>query len=167
MVKKSIGIGLLVCVVFFASLILIPVSVSPSVSLEIEKSPFSVQQTLSDIKRFREWDPSVISDTTVSYEAVVIDGKEGLNVLDSMNNIIAKYSVLSSSIEEVDIAVELKSVDSFLYQFKLKPTDSGTMLTWDLSLEVNLMMFLFSAEDRLEEIFLKGLKSFKDLVTKT
>ena len=164
MLKKSLGYGLLVCVLFFASLLFIPVTVSPSASLELEASPFYVQQVMSDINRFRDWDPRVISDSTVSYNFAMVNGKQGLEVTDTLDNVIANYSVEKSSIDEVNITVELKNINTFKYEFTLKPTSRGTKVTWDLELEVNLMIFLFSVEDRLEETFSKGLKSLSQIL---
>lgn len=164
MLKKSIGYGLLICVVFFASLVLIPVKISPSASMVVGANQFSVQQVLSDINRFRDWDPRVISDSTVLYNSVQVDGKLGLEVTDTFNVVIANYRVDHSTIDEVDITVELKNTNTFQYRFLLEPAAQGTKVTWNLDLDVNLMLFLFSAESRLEDTFSGGLAALNELL---
>ena len=164
MLKKSIGYGLLICVVFFASLVLIPVKISPSASMIVGTNQFSVQQVLSDINRFRDWDPRVISDSTVLYNSVQVDGKLGLEVTDTFNVVIANYRIEHSTIDEVDITVELKNTNTFQYRFLLEPAAQGTKVTWNLDLDVNLMLFLFSAESRLEDTFSGGLAALNELL---
>jgi hypothetical protein len=164
MLKKSIGYGLLICVVFFASLVLIPVKISPSASMIVGANQFSVQQVLSDINRFRDWDPRVISDSTVLYNSVQVDGKLGLEVTDTFNVVIANYRIDHSTIDEVDITVELKNTNTFQYRFLLEPAAQGTKVTWNLDLDVNLMLFLFSAESRLEDTFSGGLAALNELL---
>ena len=164
MLKKSIGYGLLICVVFFASLVLIPVKISPSASMIVGTNQFSVQQVLSDINRFRDWDPRVISDSTILYNSVQVDGKLGLEVTDTFNVVIANYRIEHSTIDEVDITVELKNTNTFQYRFLLEPAAQGTKVTWNLDLDVNLMLFLFSAESRLEDTFSGGLAALDELL---
>ena len=125
---------------------------------------FSVQQVLSDINRFRDWDPRVISDSTVLYNSVQVDGKLGLEVTDTFNVVIANYRIDHSTIDEVDITVELKNTNTFQYRFLLEPAAQGTKVTWNLDLDVNLMLFLFSAESRLEDTFSGGLAALNELL---
>ena len=53
MVKKIIGYGLLVIVIFFIAILKIPSTISPSVSKEIKANSIEVQALLSDIEKFR------------------------------------------------------------------------------------------------------------------
>ena len=53
MFKKIIGLGLLVCLVFFVVIFSVPAKISPKSSVEIKKPSFAVQQYLSDINQFK------------------------------------------------------------------------------------------------------------------
>ena len=165
MVKKIIGYGLLVIVIFFIAILKIPSTISPSVSKEIKANSIEVQALLSDIEKFRLWDPKSISDSTVSYMFLFDKNSPSLQVKDSLNNIIATYKVEKSTIEEVQISVDLVTVDLFLYTFKFNQLDSVTKVNWSMDFESNLMMSILGAEKKLESMFSSGLDSFERLVS--
>tara|TARA_Y100000739_G_C20517541_1_gene422503 strand:+ start:565 stop:1074 length:510 start_codon:yes stop_codon:yes gene_type:complete len=165
MVKKIIGYGLLVIVIFFIAILKIPSTISPSVSKEIKANSIEVQALLSDIEKFRLWDPKSISDSTVSYMFLFDKNSPSLQVKDSLNNIIATYKVEKSTIEEVQISVDLVTVDLFLYTFKFNQLDSVTKVNWSMDFESNLMMSMLGAEKKLESMFSSGLDSFERLVS--
>jgi len=165
MVKKIIGYGLLVIVIFFIAILKIPSTISPSVSKEIKANSIEVQALLSDIEKFRLWDPKSISDSTVSYTFLFDENSPSLQVKDSLNNIIATYKVEKSTIEEVQISVDLVTVDLFLYTFKFNQLDSVTKVNWSMDFESNLMMSMLGAEKKLESMFSSGLDSFERLVS--
>tara|TARA_B100000674_G_C37799188_1_gene895584 strand:+ start:154 stop:660 length:507 start_codon:yes stop_codon:yes gene_type:complete len=167
MVKKIIGYGLLVILVFFIAILKIPSTISPSVSKDIKASSIEVQAFLSDIEKFRMWDPKSISDSTVSYEFSLDENSPSLQVKDSLNNIVAKYKVEKSTLEEVQISVDLITVDMFLYTFKFNQVGSVTKVNWSMDVESNLMMSMLGAEKKLESMFAKGLDSFQKLVNYT
>tara|TARA_Y100000589_G_scaffold217633_1_gene205230 strand:- start:600 stop:1097 length:498 start_codon:yes stop_codon:yes gene_type:complete len=164
MVKKIIGYGLLVIVIFFIAILKIPSTISPSVSKDIKANSIEVQALLSDIEKFRLWDPKSIFDSTVSYEYLLDENSPSLQIKDSLNNIIATYKVEKSTIEEVQISVNLANIDLFLYTFKFKTLDSITKVNWSMDFESNLMMSMLGAEQKLENMFSKGLDSFQKLV---
>lgn len=165
MVKKILVYGLLVIVVFFIAILKIPSTISPSVSKDIKANSIEVQALLSDIEKFRLWDPKSISDSTVSYEFSSDENSPSLQVKDSLNNIIASYKVEKSTIEEVQISVDLVTVDLFLYTFKFNQVGSITKVNWSMDFESNLMMSMLGAENKLESMFSSGLDSFQRLVS--
>ena len=165
MVKKILGYGLLVIIVFFIAILKIPSTISPSVSKDIKASSIKVKALLSDIEKFRLWDPKSISDSTVSYMFLFDKNSPSLQVKDSLNNIIATYKVEKSTIEEVQISVDLVTVDLFLYTFKFNQLDSVTKVNWSMDFESNLMMSMLGAEKKLESMFSSGLDSFERLVS--
>ena len=120
---------------------------------------------MSDIEKFRLWDPKSISDSTVSYMFLFDKNSPSLQVKDSLNNIIATYKVEKSTIEEVQISVDLVTVDLFLYTFKFNQLDSVTKVNWSMDFESNLMMSMLGAEKKLESMFSSGLDSFERLVS--
>ena len=120
---------------------------------------------MSDIEKFRLWDPKSISDSTVSYTFLFDENSPSLQVKDSLNNIIATYKVEKSTIEEVQISVDLVTVDLFLYTFKFNQLDSVTKVNWSMDFESNLMMSMLGAEKKLESMFSSGLDSFERLVS--
>lgn len=158
MFKKTIGYGILVCVLFLAALIFIPSTISPTASITVQSNQFSVQQVLSDLEKFRQWDPKAITDTTVSYDFTIEDGKPSLAVTDSLNRIMATYVVEKSSVELVEISVNIKKVEPLLYVFQLSPSGNGTKVEWSMDFNGNLMMSMFGAEDQLAESFKKGME---------
>lgn len=164
MFKKTIGYGILVCVLFLAALVFIPSTVTPSADITVDATPFSVQQTLSDINKFREWDPKAISDSTVSYNFSMSDGKPSLEVVDSLNRVMASYVIEKSVMDEVQISVNIQKVEPLLYSFRISSEGNKTKVNWIMDFEGNLMMSLFGAEDQLSETFNKGLISFKNYV---
>ena len=164
MVKKILGYGLLVIVVFFVSILTIPSTISPSVIKEVKGSPVQVNKLLSDIQKFRLWDPKIISDSTVSYSFSIKNNIQCLQVTDSLNNIIAKYKVEKSNPEEVQISVDLSKVGLFLYTFKLNKTEFGTKVRWSMDFESNLMMYMIGAEKKMEDMFSLGLDSFEKIL---
>ncbi len=161
MVKKILGYGLLVILVFFVLIVTIPSTVSPSVTKEVNASPLQVQKALSDIQNFRLWDPKIISDSTVSYNFYSENNIQCMQVTDSLSNIIATYKVEKSDPSEVQISVDISEVDILLYSFKLTQTESGTKITWSMDFEINLMMYMLGAENKLEIMFSEGLNSFQ------
>ena len=161
MVKKILGYGLLVILVFFVLIVTIPSTVSPSVTKEVKASPLQVQKALSDIQNFRLWDPKIISDSTVSYNFYSENNIQCMQVTDSLSNIIATYKVEKSDPSEVQISVDISEVDILLYSFKLNQTESGTKITWSMDFEINLMMYMLGAENKLEIMFSEGLNSFQ------
>lgn len=164
MFKKTIGYGILVVVLFLAALVFIPSTISPSAEIIVDSTPFSVQQTLSDINKFREWDPKAISDSTVSYNFSMSDGKPSLEVVDSLNRVMASYVIEKSAMDEVQISVNIQKVEPLLYVFKISSEGDKTKVNWTMDFEGNLMMSMFGAEDQLSETFSKGLISFKNYV---
>lgn len=156
---------MLACVIFLVALFFVPAEISPTVTKEIKASPFVVQQALSDINKFREWDPKASEDTTVTYQFSMKNDKPSLVMVDSLKRVLADYSVESSSPNEVTISVNIKNTPQMLYQFELEQIASGTRLTWKMDLEVKLMIVLFDGEEKLEERFKKGLESFSKLVS--
>ena len=165
MVKKIIGYGLLVIVIFFIAILKIPSTISPSVSKDIKANSIEVQALLSDIEKFRLWDPKSISDSTVSYTFLLDENSPSLQVRDSLNNIIATYKVEKSTIDEVQISVDLVTIDLFLYIFKFNQVGSVTKVNWSMDFESNLMMSMFGAESKMESLFSSGLDSFQRLVS--
>ena len=93
MVKKILGYGFLVIVIFLAAMVFIPSSFSPSVSKEINANQFKVHQVVSDINKFRQWDPKAITDSTVSFKYSTKDNTPCIEVLDSTNSIMATYKI--------------------------------------------------------------------------
>jgi len=164
MVKKILGYGLLVIIVFFIAILKIPSTISPSVSKDIKASSIKVKALLSDIEKFRLWDPKSISDSTVSYEFSTDKNSPCLQVKDSLNNIIATYKVEKSTNKEVQISVDLVAVDLFLYTFKFNQFGSVTKVNWSMDFESNLMMSMLGAENKMESVFSSGLDSFERLV---
>jgi len=164
MVKKILGYGLLVIAVFLVAMFFIPASFSPSASMEIEGDQFKVQRILSDIQRFRLWDPKAISDSTVSYNFSMKDGHQCLEVTDSLDRIMATYKVEESSLDEVKISVNLNNVNPLLYKFQLSPNGLKTKVTWSMDFDGKLMMWMFGVEEQLENTFENGLKSLNSLV---
>lgn len=164
MVKKVLGYGLLVIVVFFIAILKIPSTISPSVSKEIKASSIEVQALLSNIEKFRLWDPKSISDSTVSCTFLPDKKRPSLQVMDSLNNIIATYKVEKSTFNEVQISVDLVAVDLFLYTFKFNQVGSVTKVNWSMDFESNLMMSMLGVENKLESMFSEGLDSFQRLV---
>ena len=165
MIKKILGYGLLVIVAFFVAIVAIPSTISPSVTKEVKGSPLQVQTLLSDIQKFRLWDPKIISDPSVSYNFYLENNIQSLQVKDSLNNIIATYKVEKSNPKEVQISVNISSIDAFLYTFKINQTDLGTKVNWSMDFESNLMMYILGAESKLEIMFSEGLDSFQKILT--
>ena len=161
MVKKILGYGLLVIMVFFVAIVTIPSTISPSVTKELKANPSQVHKALSNIQNFRFWDPKIISDSTVSYNFYSEDNIQCMQVTDSLSNIIATYKVEKSDPSEVQISVDISEVDILLYSFKLNQTESGTKITWSMDFEINLMMYMLGAENKLEIMFSEGLNSFQ------
>ena len=85
-----------------------------------------------------------------------------MQVTDSLSNIIATYKVEKSNPSEVQISVDISEVDTLLYSFKLNQTESGTKITWSMDFEMNLMMSMLGAENKLEIMFSEGLNSFQE-----
>lgn len=164
MFKKTIGYGILICVLSLLALIFIPTTISPSASITVSANQFTVQQMLGDIQKFRDWDPKAISDTTVSYNLSIENGKPNLVVTDSVDRIMANYTVEKQTTNEVNISVKINKVDPLLYVFKLSPDGVETKITWSMDFEGNLMMSLFDAEGQLSSTFEAGLKSFAALI---
>mgnify|MGYP001294081932 FL=1 len=162
MVKKILGYGLLVILVFFVAIVTIPSTISPSVTKELKANPSQVHKALSNIQNFRFWDPKIISDSTVSYDFYSEDNIQCMQVTDSLSNIIATYKVVKSDLEEVQISVDIRDIDLVIYSFKLNKTDFGTEITWSMDFEINLMMYILGAESKLEEMFSEGLNSFQE-----
>mgnify|MGYP001297816699 CR=1 FL=1 len=162
MVKKILGYGLLVILVFFVAIVTIPSTISPSVTKELKATPSQVHKALSNIRNFRFWDPKIISDSTVSYDFYSEDNIQCMQVTDSLSNIIATYKVVKSDLEEVQISVDIRDIDLVIYSFKLNKTDFGTEITWSMDFEINLMMYILGAESKLEEMFSEGLNSFQE-----
>ncbi len=162
--KKIIGYGILICVVFFAAIALIPANFSPSVSQQINANQFTVQRTIENIEDFRLWDPKAITDSTVSFKSELKNGLPNLVVTDSLERIMATYQVEKSTLEEVQISVNIKNVTPMMYKFHIEPNAHGCMVTWDLEFEGNLMMAMFGVEDQLEASFQKGLTSLSQLI---
>ena len=161
MVKKILGYGLMIILIFFVLIVTIPSTVSPSVTKEVKASPLEVQKALSDIQNFRLWDPKIVSDSTVSYNFYTENNIQCMQVTDSLSNIIATYKVEKSDPSEVQISVDISEVDILLYSFKLTQTESGTKITWSMDFEINLMMYMLGAENKLEIMFSEGLNSFQ------
>ena len=107
MVKKILGYGLLIILIFFVLIVTIPSTVSPSVTKEVKASPLEVQKALSDIQNFRLWDPKIVSDSTVSYNFYTENNIQCMQVTDSLSNIIATYKVEKSNPSEVQISVDI------------------------------------------------------------
>tara|TARA_Y100000589_G_scaffold92405_1_gene87207 strand:+ start:563 stop:1069 length:507 start_codon:yes stop_codon:yes gene_type:complete len=162
MVKKILGYGLLVIIVFFVAIVTIPSTISPSVTKELKATPSQVHKALSNIQNFRFWDPKIISDSTVSYDFYSEDNIQCMQVTDSLSNIIATYKVVKSDLEEVQISVDIRDIDLVTYSFKLNKTNLGTEITWSMDFEINLMMYMLGAESKLEEMFSEGLNSFQE-----
>lgn len=162
MFKKGIGIGLLVCVVFFAALVFIPVDIEPTVQQYFKLKPTEMRDKLADLELFTKWDPKGTTDSTVTYKLNAI-GDE-LTVIDTALNILGSYKVVESSDKKVSLRVNLKSGQELNYDFIIEPNGSGTDLTWQLFFEGNLMMAMFDAESQLEDTFSKGLKQFEQVL---
>ena len=162
MFKKTIGLGILACVLFLAALVFIPSTINPSAEIIVDANHFTIQQTLSDINKFREWDPKAISDTTVSYSFSMVDGKPSLEVVDSLNRVMASYVIEKSGMDEIQISVNIQKVEPLLYSFKISSEGNKTKVIWSMDFDGNLMMSLFGAEDQLSGTFNKGLVSFKN-----
>ena len=165
MVKKIIGYGLLVIIAFFVAILTIPSTISPSVTKEIKADPKAVKSLLTDIQKFKYWDPKSISDSTVLYSFSSENDINFLQVTDSLNNIIATYEVKKSNSEEVHITVDLPKVDLYVYRFKLTKTELGTKINWSMDFESNLMIYMLGAERKLEMMFSEGLNSFQKILT--
>lgn len=165
MLKKIIGYGLLIIIAFFATITLVPSDFSPEVSEDINGDQFLVQSIISDIQQFPLWDPRAISDSTASLDFSVKEGLPIVVVTDSLDRLMATYKVIKSNLEEVQISVELAKMDPHVYHFKLVPNGGKTKVTWSMSFEGNLMMLMFGAEEKLEEMFVSGLKSLNTLVS--
>tara|TARA_B100000963_G_scaffold337151_1_gene332893 strand:- start:257 stop:763 length:507 start_codon:yes stop_codon:yes gene_type:complete len=165
MVRKILGYGLLVILAFFVFIVTVPSTISPSVTKEIKGSPLQIQTLLSDIQKFRLWDPKIISDSSVSYNFYLENEIQSLQVKDSLNNTIATYKVEKSNLREVQISVNISNIDSFLYSFKINQTETGTKLNWSMDFESNLMMYMLGAENKLEIMFSEGLDSFQKILT--
>ncbi len=165
MVRKILGYGLLVILAFFVFIVTVPSTISPSVTKEIKGSPLQIQTLLSDIQKFRLWDPKIISDSSVSYNFYLENEIQSLQVKDSLNKTIATYKVEKSNLREVQISVNISNIDSFLYSFKINQTETGTKLNWSMDFESNLMMYMLGAENKLEIMFSEGLDSFQKILT--
>ena len=162
MVKKILGYGLLVILVFFVAIVTIPSTISPSVTRELKATPSQVHKALSNIQNFRFWDPKIVSDSTVYYDFYSEDNIQCMQVTDSLSNIIATYKIVKSDLEEVQISVDIRDIDLVIYSFKLNKTDFGTQITWSVDFEINLMMYMLGAESKLEIMFSEGLNSFQE-----
>tara|TARA_B100000767_G_C19602875_1_gene466464 strand:- start:74 stop:583 length:510 start_codon:yes stop_codon:yes gene_type:complete len=166
MVKKILGYGILVIILFFLAITFIPSSFSPSVSMQMKSDRYTIQRVLSDIHQFRLWDPKAISDPTVTYSYSIKKNTPFIEVTDSLDIIIATYKIEKSTLDEVHISVNLNNLEPLLYKFKLTSEGQSTLVTWNMKFDGNLMMLLFGVEGKLEETFLGGLEKLNALVNK-
>lgn len=164
MVKKVLGFGLLFIIVFLAAMVFIPAGFSPSVSRGINASQYKLHQVISDINKFRLWDPKSITDTTVSFKYSTKDDSPCIEVLDSLDRIMATYKIEEANLGEVHISVNLSNVDPLLYKFTFSSNGTKTIVNWSMDFDGNLMMSLFGVEEQLENTFAKGLESLNTLV---
>lgn len=162
MFKRTIGIGLLVCVLFFGILVLVPVKIEPVALKHFNETPQELSSAISNLKLFAKWDPKGVTDTTVTYKLNAVENK--LNVLDSTLNILVSYTVLKQNSEEVEINIHFKSGQNYNYNFALTPKANGTEVKWTMSMKGNLMIALFDAEDKLSALFDKGLSNFQTII---
>lgn len=165
MIKKVLGYGFLVIILFFVAIAFIPSSFSPSVSIKMNKDRYRIQRTISDIQQFRLWDPKAISDSTVTFSYSLKDNSPFIEVIDSLDRIMATYKIEKSTVDEVHISVNINNVEPLLYKFKLTNDGEGTIVNWSMNFDGNLMMLIFDVEGKLEKTFTGGLQDLNKLIS--
>ena len=164
MFGKGLLIGILGCVIGASILFFIDTEISVTEKVTLEKSSFYILDEIIDLKKFQEWDPRAVKDSSITVEFIgspglgmkaITKGKKGV--------FINEYEVINiKPLESVEIILRLKGDNELVYNFEITDLEKGSELIWKVNFKAPLFVSLVGVEEKIQTEFKKGFEVLKE-----
>lgn len=164
MFGKGLLIGVLGCIIGASILFFVDTEISVNERVNIETPSFYIIDEIIDLRKFQEWDPRSVKDSSVRIEFIGTPGI-GMKAItkDKKGLFINEYEVVSiKPLESAKIVLRLKGGNELVYNFEISNIDKGTELTWKVNFTAPLFVSLVGVEEKIQKEFKKGFEVLKE-----